>query len=591
MSVRHQCEARVGFVGNPSDGFKGKTVSFLIGNFEAEVGLNEEAGAEYTFYGASDKVFQSLDSFDSFRTTIGEPEWYAGIEDGGISLCMATFSMLVRCLDGMKITDRVIQSKRGLAIHYKTSIPRCVGLSGSSAIITACWRSLLSFYGLTLSDIGISKEYLPSLILEIERRELNIAAGLQDRVIQTYGGLVHMDFSVDRLDSSPTVDNLNDLAATLTQPGQYTSLDPSLLPPLYLIYNTQAGGDSGGVHSTVRERWQNKDPDLIAAMKKLGDLADEAVVALKSSDYKRLAAIMDSNFAIRRKTYGDDVVGPLNLDVAEKARKMGLSVKFSGSGGAFVGMRSSGEGFYEAEEEEAIIRAMEGLGFAMTRISLPRFSAPSVIHARFCPDEKPWDTLTTQTQMINGLKCVEEALIKGSQTVLTIVHDSVTNCTTGAIVNAANEGCLGGGGIDGQIGKLGGDLLYQARLALPILSGASHGPRCLTGDAKLTISGDLPCEYVIHAVGPRFNLHGPWEDEFKLLEDAYKNALARAHEKNLESVAFCILSAGLYRGGCSLQRIVEIGLKSIIKNVYPGLKRVFFCAFTDAEREAISDII
>ena len=70
-------------------------------------------------------------------------------------------------------------------------------------------------------------EELPQVILDIERRELGISAGLQDRVIQTYEGLVHMDFSEDVMKSRGT--------------GIYTELSPSLLPPLYLAYNTAVG--------------------------------------------------------------------------------------------------------------------------------------------------------------------------------------------------------------------------------------------------------------------------------------------------------------------------------------------------------------
>ena len=112
----------------------------------------------------------------------------------------------------------------------------------------ACWKSLLDIYHLTLEDLGITKEYLPSLIMDIERSELNIAAGLQDRVIQTYRGLVHMDFSVDE----GTDTYKNPLMKSLARPGRYTSIDPALLPDMYLLYNAHAGGDSGGVHSTVK---------------------------------------------------------------------------------------------------------------------------------------------------------------------------------------------------------------------------------------------------------------------------------------------------------------------------------------------------
>ena len=87
----------------------------------------------------------------------------------------------------------------------------------------------------------------PKLILDIEKVELGIAAGLQDRVIQTYGGLVYMDFEGGESNAAG---------------GVYTPLDVSLLPDLYLVYNIDLGGDSGGVHADVKERWLQGNPEV-----------------------------------------------------------------------------------------------------------------------------------------------------------------------------------------------------------------------------------------------------------------------------------------------------------------------------------------
>ena len=367
--IKASCEARVGMLGNPSDGFGGKTLSFLLGNFQAQVELIKEDEPSFSFKGAllSGKIV-NFKTILEFRDFVGQEKWYQKLgpdEDGGITLCMATFSMFIKALDGVGKTDSIISS--GFSISYTTSIPRCVGLSGSSAIIMSCWKCLMSFYNLTLDDLAITKQYLPSLIMEIERRELGIAAGLQYRVIQSYRGLVHMDFSID----NSTDNNTNPLVDTLERPGLYTPIDPLLLPDMYLLYNTIAGGNSGGVHSTVKERWANKDPDLIAAMQKFGSLADEAVEALQERDNVRLASLFESNFRNRRNTYGDDVVGALNVQVATVAKDLGLSVKFSGSGGAFIGLRSDGGGFFDVEREEQVRTELESLGFAIVRVTLP----------------------------------------------------------------------------------------------------------------------------------------------------------------------------------------------------------------------------
>ena len=203
----------------------------------------------------------------------------------------------------------------------------------------------------------------------------------------------------------------------------------------------------------------------------------------------------------------------------------------------------------------------------------------------------PWQKPVQIVKKIDGLDCVAEAKVTGKDTLLTLVHGSVTDFTGDAIVNAANEGCLGGGGIDGRICDLGGPVLAQARRALPVLSGGDYGKRCDTGDAKITVSGNLPCEWVIHAVGPQCSYCPPFDGDLKLLADAYKNALLRAEEKKLRKVAFCIISAGIFRGGCSLKTIIETGLKSIADNSYNGLDRVFFCGFTNEEKSLISSTL
>lgn len=106
------------------------------------------------------------------------------------------------------------------------------------------------------------------------------------------------------------------------------------------------GGDSGKVHSTVKERWNSGDFEVIDGMKTLAAYAEEAKYCLFNRNYLRLAALMKLNFATRRKLYGDSVVGAKNLEVALLADELGFSAKFSGSGGAILCLRSDGLGWY-----------------------------------------------------------------------------------------------------------------------------------------------------------------------------------------------------------------------------------------------------
>ena len=106
-----------------------------------------------------------------------------------------------------------------------------------------------------------------------------------------------------------------------------------------------SGGDSGKVHSTVRDRWAARDPELVRGMQALGQLADEARESLERGDAVRLAALVERNFATRRMLYGDAVVGAKNISMVELAARHGLSAKFTGSGGALLCMRKDGQGW------------------------------------------------------------------------------------------------------------------------------------------------------------------------------------------------------------------------------------------------------
>lgn len=198
-----------------------------------------------------------------------------------------------------------------------------------------------------------------------------------------------------------------------------------------------------------------------------------------------------------------------------------------------------------------------------------------------------YDKVSMRT--LDGLECVAMVQLPESEAILTIVHGEMIKCTEGAIVNAANKGVQRGGGIDGAISEQGGLELAEARKALPVLD--SDGTRCKTGEAVVTIAGGLPCEYVIHAVGPRFGRKGPFDEHLEELERAYASAMECAARLKLKKVAFPVISAGIFRGGCPLVDVIDAAIKAITKNVYKGLERVYFCPWTAQERELTDKLL
>lgn len=98
------------------------------------------------------------------------------------------------------------------------------------------------------------------------------------------------------------------------------------------------------MHNTVRARWESQDPELVQGMAQLGSLADAAVACLQERRFADLAALMERNFALRLQLYGPAVVGAKNLAMVRLAGELGLSAKFTGSGGALVCLRRDGSG-------------------------------------------------------------------------------------------------------------------------------------------------------------------------------------------------------------------------------------------------------
>jgi glucuronokinase len=304
MIIETRAYARAGLLGNPSDGYFGKTISIIIKNF----------GAHVTLYQSPELVIeeQEVDS-NKYRNihklieTVRLTGYY-----GGTRLVKAAIKKFWEYCSENKIK---IENKN-FTIRYKTSIPRQVGLAGSSAIITATMRALCQFY-----NISIAIEQFPSIILSAEVDELGINAGLQDRVIQVYEGCVYMDFEKSHL--------------LKNNYGIYEKIDTQLLPNLYLAYKTDLSKVSGKVLNNIKQRYDNGDKMVIETLAQIADCAENGKAAILKKDYESLHELVNLNFDLRCKIMN---ISESNMELVNTARSCGASAKFSGSGGAIIGM-------------------------------------------------------------------------------------------------------------------------------------------------------------------------------------------------------------------------------------------------------------
>jgi len=316
MIIETHSYPRAAVIGNPSDGYFGKTIAFLFSNFKASVQL---------YHSPDLKIYpQGMDitSFNSIRQlveNINTKGYY-----GGIRLLKATVKVFYEYCQkkGIKIDER------NFTIRYHSDIPLRLGLAGSSAIITACMKALMSFYA-----VDIPKPVMANLVLSVETEELGIAAGLQDRVVQAYETPVFMDFNKKDMEKQGY--------------GNYETLPVDAFQNMYIAFRKNLSEGTEVVHNNLRARYNIGEKVVLEAMQKWIGLTDAFRDALKENQQQTLHNLINANFDLRRSLIP---VSKGNIEMVETARSVGASAKFTGSGGAIIGTYANEEMFCKLEE-------------------------------------------------------------------------------------------------------------------------------------------------------------------------------------------------------------------------------------------------
>lgn len=316
MAIETLAYARAGVLGNPSDGYFGKTIAVTLQNFHSRTLLYPSARLEIRPSAADIPIWENLRELREHTRWRG---YYGGIRI--IRALLMRFSDYCES-EGIELEDR------NFTIEYESNIPLRLGMGGSSAIITSCLRALMRYF-----DVQIPLPVQANLVLETETVELGVPAGLQDRVVQAYEGLIYMDFDRSLMDSQGY--------------GAYERLDTSILPKLYVAYRTNLSEGTEVFHNNLRERFDAGDPQVRDAMGRWAAMAEQGREALLAGDLERFDRLVNANFDLRASLYR---IGRENMGMVQAARAAGATAKFAGSGGTIIGTYRDEAHFHHLRE-------------------------------------------------------------------------------------------------------------------------------------------------------------------------------------------------------------------------------------------------
>ena len=303
--IRKIAYPRAALVGNPSDGYHGKTIAFVFKNYQAEILLYEtpELKLEPTIRDTT--TFSSLEALAQDVKNFG---YY-----GGIRLMKAA----VKKFHDYCLEKGLTPENKNFSMRYSSTIPNRLGLAGSSALITAAMRAMFEFYGFSIDPASLA-----NLVLATEREELGIPAGLQDRVAQAYNVPVYMDFDKDYMKEHKI--------------GRYEKINLPEELNLYVAYRTDLAEGSEVLHSHLREEYDAGVKKVHDAMKEWAHLTEMTRDAIRNKEYDKIPGYLDRNFDLRCEVCSSSI-SEKNRQMVTEARRCGASAKFTGSGGAIIG--------------------------------------------------------------------------------------------------------------------------------------------------------------------------------------------------------------------------------------------------------------
>lgn len=305
MIIREVAYPRAALIGNPSDGYFGKTIAFVFDNYSAMAELYETPQISFLSAARDRNEFEDLEDLDRKISHYG---YY-----GGIRLLKASarkFLIFTR-------QQGISLERKNFTIRYQSDIPNRLGLAGSSAIITAAMRAMAKFY-----DVALPPEKLANLVLAVERDELSIPAGLQDRVAQAFNYPVYMDFNREHMEKYGY--------------GEYKKIDIPDSLNLFVAYRTDLAEGSEILHSRLKDDYYSGVPAVLDAMNEWAELTSKMKDALRDGNFDIIPALINRNFDLRSQVCSGSISAK-NRQMVEIARSVGASAKFTGSGGAIVG--------------------------------------------------------------------------------------------------------------------------------------------------------------------------------------------------------------------------------------------------------------